>query len=140
MSIRILLADDHLLVRQSLRALLTKAQDLEIVGEAHDGYDAVKLVESLHPDLVIMDISMPRLDGIAATKQIVAMENETQVLILSMHANDALAKQSLRIGARGYLLKRMVSEELLPAIRHVVEGGIAVSPALDYSHNSGLSV
>lgn len=130
MSIRILLADDHALVRQSLRALLKKAQDMEIVGEAHDGQDAVKLVESLHPDLVIMDISMPRLDGISATRRIVEMDGDTHVLILSMHANDALVKQSIRLGARGYLLKRTISEELLPAIRQVVDGEVVISHAL----------
>lgn len=129
-SIRILLADDHALVRQSLRALLKKANNVEVVGEAHDGLNAVELVESLQPDLVIMDVSMPRLDGITATRRIMEMDGNTQVLILSMHANETLAQQALRMGARGYLLKRSVSEELLPAIQQVLNGKIVLSRAL----------
>jgi len=136
--IRILLVDDHPLVRQSIRALLKKATDMEIVGEAQDGYDAIKQVENLHPDVIIMDISMPRLDGISATKHILH-ENENgngngkgraKVLILSMHANETLARQALHIGARGYLLKRSISEELIPAIRQVREGKIVLSQEL----------
>lgn len=128
--IRILLADDHALVRQSLRALLKKAHNVEVVGEAHDGLNAVELAESLQPDLVIMDISMPRLDGITATRRIMEMDGDTQVLILSMHANETLAQQALRMGARGYLLKRSVSEELLPAIQQVINGEVVLSRAL----------
>lgn len=129
-SIRILLADDHALVRQSLRALLKKANNVEVVGEAHDGLNAVELVESLQPDLVIMDVSMPRLDGITATRRIMEMNGNTHVLILSMHANETLAQQALRMGARGYLLKRSVSEELLPAIQQVINGEVVLSRAL----------
>ena len=128
--IHILLVDDHPLIRQSIRALLKKATDMEIVGEAQDGYDAIKQVENLRPDLIIMDISMPRLDGISATKRILDADGQTQVLVLSMHTNEVLAQQALRMGARGYLLKSTISEELIPAIRQVRQGKIVLSQEL----------
>jgi len=129
--IRILLADDHALVRQSLRALLKKAQGIEVVGEAQDGYDALQRVESLQPDLVIMDVSMPHLDGISATQRIMESKNNPQVLILSMYGHESLVRQAFRSGARGYLLKQAISEELLPAIQQIIRGGRVLSRALE---------
>jgi DNA-binding NarL/FixJ family response regulator len=128
--IRILLVDDHPLVRQSIRALLKKAADMEVVGEAQDGQDAIKQIKNLHPDIIIMDVSMPRLDGISATKRILDEDGATRILILSMHANESLAQQALQIGARGYLLKRSLSEELIPALRQVRQGKIVLSQDL----------
>lgn len=131
--IRILLADDNSLVRRGIRIMLDSADDVEVVGEAEDGREAIALVESLDPDIVIMDISMPRLDGLKATGRIRALKTATQVLILSMHDNPTFVRQALRRGARGYLLKRALSEELLPALYQVSAGELYLSRALDDS-------
>lgn len=131
--IRILLADDNSLIRRGIRTMLDAVDEVQIVGEAEDGHEAIALVESLNPDVVIMDISMPRLDGITATRRIQALETATQVLILSIHPNATFVRQALRHGARGYVLKRALSEELLPALYQVSEGDLYLSQALDDS-------
>lgn len=131
--IRILLADDNSLIRRGIRTMLDVVDEVEVVGEAEDGHEAIALVESLNPDVVIMDISMPRLDGITATGRIQALETATQVLILSIHPNPTFVRQALRQGARGYVLKRALSEELLPALYQVSEGDLYLSRALDDS-------
>lgn len=129
--IRILLADDNSLVRRGIRIMLDAVEDVEVVGEAEDGQEAIALVESLDPDIVIMDISMPRLDGLKATRRIRAMKTATQVLILSIHPNPTFVRQAMRGGARGYLLKRALSKELLPALYQVSAGELYLSQALD---------
>lgn len=128
--VRVIVADDHHLVRQGIRMLLEKAEDIEVIGEAENGLEAVDLAESLVPDIVVMDISMPRLNGIQATEQIRSRVSETQVVVLSMHADDAMVRQALRRGARGYVLKRAVGEELLLAIRAAVNGETYLSPPI----------
>ncbi len=128
--IRIILADDHHLVRNGIRALLEKAGDFEIVGEAADGQEAVELVESLQPEVLIMDIGMPRLNGIQATERVRALNKGPQVLILSMHSSPLLVRKALQAGAKGYLLKRSVTEELLLAIRAVSQGDTYLSPPI----------
>ena len=133
--IRVLVADDHSLVRRSVRALLKKAPDIEVVGEARDGHEAVDLVKALKPDLVIMDISMPKMDGIAATARIQIDRQGSEVIILSMHSNPNLVQQALSSGAKGYLLKRTVSAELLPAVRQVLQGEVFLSHSLPSSPN-----
>ncbi|MBN1995030.1 MAG: response regulator transcription factor [Anaerolineae bacterium] len=115
--IRVILADDHHLVRQGIRALLEKANDINIVDEAEDGQEAVTLVEQLKPDVLIIDIAMPRMNGIQATQRVRALGLTTQVVILSMHSRPTLVRQALRNGARGYLLKNSITEELLLAVR-----------------------
>jgi DNA-binding NarL/FixJ family response regulator len=131
--IRVIVADDHHLVRQGIRALLERADDIEVVGEAADGQEAIELVQHLHPDVLVIDIAMPRLDGTQATERVRALGVATQVVILSMHSDETLVRQTLRSGARGYLLKRSVTEELLLAVRAAVRGEIYLSPAISAS-------
>jgi len=131
--IRVIVADDHHLVRQGIRALLEKADDIEVVGEAADGQEAVELVERLVPDVLVMDMAMPRLSGNQAIGRVRALGVATQVVILSMYSDETLVRQALRNGAKGYLLKRSVTEELLLAIRAASRGEIYLSPAISRS-------
>ena len=128
--IRVIVADDHNLVRQGIRMLLEKADDIEVVGEAEDGFEAVALAERLVPDIVVMDISMPRLNGAQATELIRARLANTQVVVLSMHADETIVRQALRRGARAYVLKRSVGEELLLAVRAASRGETYLSPPI----------
>lgn len=128
--IRVVLADDHHLVRRGIRALLEQADDMSVVGEAEDGQEAIELVERLIPDVLIIDIAMPRLNGIQATGRVRALGLATQVVILSMHSRPTLVRQALRSGARGYLLKRSVTEELLLAVRSASRGESYLSPEI----------
>jgi len=128
--IRVILADDHHLVRQGIRALLEKAADISIVGEAKDGQEAVELVEQLKPDVLIIDIAMPRMNGIQATQRVRALGLATQAVILSMHSRPTLVRQALRNGARGYLLKNSITEELLLAVRAASRRETYLSPEI----------
>lgn len=128
--IRVIIADDHHLVRQGIRALLEKSDDVQVIGEAEDGQQAFELAQELQPEVVIMDISMPRLDGVQATERILSLDTPTEVVILSMHADQFLAEQLLRAGAKGYLLKASITEELLLAVRSANQGRIYLSPAI----------
>ena len=114
--IKLLLADDHEIVREGLRALLQAYRDCEIVGEAADGRQAVALVKELKPDIVILDISMPLLNGLEATRQILKIRPQTKVLILTMHESDSLIRDILDVGARGYILKTDVGTDLVKAV------------------------
>ncbi|MBN1886648.1 MAG: response regulator transcription factor [Thermoflexales bacterium] len=131
--IRVVIVDDHHLVRQGIRALLEREADIQVVGEAESGAEVVKLVESSRPDVVVMDISMPRMDGTLATEQLHTLYPQTPVVILSMYSDEALVRRALQIGARGYLLKRSVTEELLLAIRAAARGELYLSPAISSS-------
>lgn len=122
--IRVMLADDHTVLRAGLRALLNAEPDIEVIGEAADGLEAVALAERLKPDVVVMDIAMPRMDGLQATRQIAARLPTTRVLVLTMHAEEQYLLQVLEAGGSGYVLKRSADTELLDAIR-VVAGGQA---------------
>jgi len=126
--IRVAIADDHHLVRQGIRALLEKAGDIEVIAEAADGQEAVALVERLLPDVLVIDIAMPHLNGLEAVGRIRSAGVKTRVLILSMYSDDTLVRQALRNGAKGYLLKRAVSDELLLAVRAVSRGDTFLSP------------
>ncbi len=128
--IRVIVADDHHLVRQGIRALLEKADDIEVVGEAADGQEAIELVQRLAPDVLVLDIAMPRLNGTQTTARVRALGVATQVVILSMHSDETLVREALRNGARGYLLKRSVTEELLLAVRAASRNEIYLSPAI----------
>ncbi len=128
--IRVAVADDHHLVRAGIRALLEKAGDIEVVGEAVDGLEALELLEAVVPDVLVMDIAMPRLNGIEAVERIQELGLETKVVILSMYSNELLVRQALQRGARGYLLKESVTNELLLAIRAASGGGTYLSPAI----------
>jgi len=130
MSIKILLADDHRLVRQGLRALLEREPDMEVVGEASDGAEAVALAKELLPDVVVMDIAMPVMSGIEATRQICASLANTRVVVLSMHGHRAIVMEVLRAGATGYLLKDCAREGLAHAIRTVDANLTFLTPGL----------
>lgn len=130
MSIRILLADDHGIVREGLRSLLEKQPDMEVVGEAEDGRKALDLVRELVPDIVIMDITMPNLNGVDATHQIVREFPKTWVICLSIHSNKRYVANMLKAGASGYVLKECLFDELVQAIRIVTGGGAYLSPQI----------
>jgi two-component system response regulator NreC len=128
--IRILLADDHALVRQGFRMILSAQPDMEIVGEAGNGREAVELAEKLQPDVVVMDVTMPELNGIEATRRLVSSSRRARVLALSMHKDSVYVREILRAGARGYLLKDSVDADLLAAVRAVAKGEGYLSPGV----------
>jgi len=120
--ISVLLVDDHSLVRRGFRRILEDEKDIEVVAEASDGREAVKLAEELRPNVIVMDCAMPGMNGLEATRQILAKEPKALVLMLSMHPEETLVKQAMDAGARGYVLKNAVDLELGAAIRRVVAG------------------
>jgi RNA polymerase sigma factor (sigma-70 family) len=120
--IRILLADDHTVVREGLRALVEKQPDMTVVGEAADGHDVLRVAEEQSPDVIIMDIAMPNMNGIEATRRILASNSHTAVVILSMHQDESYVLRSLKAGAKGYLLKDSVRGDVIDAIRAVAQG------------------
>jgi DNA-binding NarL/FixJ family response regulator len=124
--IRIVLADDHLVVRAGLKALLGATKDIEVVGEATNGRDALALVERMKPNVAVLDLDMPQLDGISATKELVASGSPTRVLILTMHSEDEYLVTLLEAGAAGYLVKNAADRELADAVRTVAAGEIYV--------------
>ena len=128
MSVRILLADDHTMMRQGLRSLLEKEPDMEVVGEAENGRKAIELVRELLPDVIVMDITMPNLNGADATHRIVHEFPKVRVIALSIHSDRAFVAGMLKAGASGYVLKECPFDELLEAIRMVAAGGKHLSP------------
>jgi two-component system, NarL family, response regulator NreC len=126
--LRILLADDHVVMRTGLRALLERQPNLEVVGESENGRDALSLVASAKPDVVVMDVGMPVLNGIEATRMIVAEHPNVAVVILSMHADESYVMRALKAGARGYLLKDSAPADLLGAILSVSQNKSFFSP------------
>ncbi|MBE0539793.1 MAG: response regulator transcription factor [Verrucomicrobia bacterium] len=128
--ITVLLAEDHQIVREGFRALLKHESDIEVVGEAETGRQAVALVKKLRPAVVVMDIAMPLLNGLEATRQIRKAVPDTRVLILSAHSDDAYVQQAAELGAAGFLLKQTSSHDLATAIREVQKGNTFFSPAL----------
>ncbi len=135
--IRVIIADDHNMVRRSLRMLLEKTDDIEVVDEARDGQEAIELVECLVPDVVVMDIVIPNLNGIQATEQVRSMGLETQVVILSVHCDETMVQQALQNGAKGYVLKDSTVKELPMAVRAMKQGKIYLSPAISELVTSG---
>jgi DNA-binding NarL/FixJ family response regulator len=132
--IRVLIADDHALVRESIRAILAKEEDIEIVATARDGVEAVELSVAKHPDVVVMDISMPAMDGIHATEIIHQKDLAARIVILSMHVNAALVQQALRMGARGYVLKHRATDDLPRAVRAAFQGDLFFSSTIPPSY------
>ena len=126
--IRVVLADDHTVVRAGLKAVLGTAKDIDVVGEAKDGREAVGLVDRFKTDVVVMDLSMAGMDGTAATKEIVAKGGETRVLILTMHPEEDFLVPLLEAGASGYLVKSAADRELVDAVRAVAKGDVYVRP------------
>jgi len=141
MSIKIILADDHKIIREGLHALLEKNQGMEVVAEAQDGLTTVRLAKKLLPDIVIMDIGMPDMNGINATRQIISETKDIRVIALSMHSDRRFVLQMLKAGASGYLLKDSAFEELELAIMTVMSGQPYLSPKItdvvikEYIHN-----
>jgi RNA polymerase sigma factor (sigma-70 family) len=129
-TLRILLADDHTIVRHGLRKILEENRDWLVVAEAGDGREAVRLAGDLQPDVAILDIGMPLLNGIEATRQIARRAPEVKILILSMHSDEAYIIQALQAGARGYLLKDTADAELIDAVGAVTRGKSFFSPAV----------
>lgn len=127
--IRVLLADDHAVVRAGLKAVLGVAKDIEVVGEAKDGGEAVSMTDRLKPDVVVMDLSMPGMDGTAATRVIVEKRPETRVLVLTMHAEEEYLVPLLEAGASGYLMKSAADRDLVDAVRAVAHGDTYVRPS-----------
>ena len=130
MRMRVLLADDHALVRAGLRRLLESLPDIEVVGEADDGQAVLVLAEQLHPNLVLMDVAMPGMNGLEATTRLIKTHPQIRVLILSMHQNEEYVRQALRAGATGYLLKDAAPLELEHALKAVMRGETYLSPAV----------
>jgi len=126
--IRILLADDHAVVRQGFRLILGQQPDLDVIGEAADGAEAVRLAHELNPNLVIMDIGMPGTNGVEATRRIIEANPECRILVLSMHKDAVYVREALRAGAKGYLLKESIDNDLLRAVRAVARGDGFLSP------------
>ncbi len=128
--IRILLADDHNVLRDGMRLLLERQPGFSVVGEASDGRETLNLVQSQHPDVVVMDIAMPNMNGIEATRRIVEQHPQTGVVILSMHYDESYVIRSLKAGARAYLLKDALKAELIDAIHAVSQGKSFFSPKI----------
>jgi two-component system, NarL family, response regulator NreC len=124
--IRVILADDHLVVRAGLKALLGATKDIEVVGEATNGRDALTLVERLAPQVAVLDLDMPQMDGLAATKELVARHVPTRVLILTMHTEEEYLITLLEAGAAGYLMKNAADRELADAVRAIAAGDVYV--------------
>lgn len=127
MPIEVLLADDHQIVRQSLKVLLEK-EGLRIVGEASNGQEAVKIAESIHPDVAVLDVSMAVLNGIDAAKEIQKVSPQTKTIFLTVHDEDPYLLDALRVGAKGYVVKTHAAENLVQAIREASRGGVYLSP------------
>jgi DNA-binding NarL/FixJ family response regulator len=128
--IRVLVADDHTLMREGIRALIEVQPDIVVVGEAEDGHAAVRLTDELRPDVVLMDIAMPLLNGLDATRRIKRDHPEVKVLVLTMYDHDEYVRQVLAANASGYVLKKAAASELVAAIRAVQQGEAILSPRI----------
>jgi len=128
--IRVLIVDDHKIVRSGIRRMLQDHEDIQIVGEAGDGYEAIQKVREKAPDIVLLDISMPGMDGLDVTKQLKSINPKVRILVLTMHAEEQYAPRLMRAGVRGYVTKHAAPEDLVEAIHAVHSGGRFISPAL----------
>jgi two-component system, NarL family, response regulator NreC len=128
-SIRVILADDHAVVRAGLKAVLGASSDIQVIGEAADGVEAVALTERLDPDVVIMDLTMDRMDGAAATREITSRKLRARVLVLTMHSEEDYLLPVLEAGAAGYLMKNAADRELVDAVRTVARGDMFIRPS-----------
>jgi two-component system response regulator NreC len=129
-TLRIFLADDHIVLREGLKSLINAQPDLEVVGEAGNGQEALQKVQDLHPDVVLMDLSMPEMNGLRATEHLKQLCPQVKVLALTALEDQDYFRQLLKMGASGYLLKHAAAEELIQAIRRVAAGGIYLDPSL----------
>jgi two-component system response regulator NreC len=133
--IRVIVADDHNLVRQGIRALLEKDNNIKVVGEARDGVEALELVKYLKPDILVVDINMPKIDGIEVIKRISQMQLRTRTVILSMYLDESLVKKAIKSGAEGYLVKQSITEDLIKAVYAVYANEIHLSPLITQKMN-----
>jgi two-component system response regulator NreC len=127
---RVVIADDHAIVRAGLRALIHDAIGLDLVGEAAGGYEAIELVENNQPDVLVLDISMPDLDGISVTRMLKPNSPDLSILILTLHEDEALLKEAIKAGASGYILKRAAESELISAIQVILRGDMYVDTSM----------
>jgi len=128
--LKVLLVDDHALVRRGFRRMLEDEPTFQVAGEASDGLEAVELAEQLHPDVIVMDCALPQMNGIEASRRILAKLPETAILMLSMHSEDTLVKQAMEAGARGYILKNAMDLDLVSAIKKVAQGQTVLDPQI----------
>jgi len=133
--LRVLLVDDHALVRRGFRRMLEDEPTFEVVGEASDGLEAVEAAERLAPDVIVMDCALPQINGIEASRRVLAKRPETAILMLSMHSEDTLIRQALEAGAKGYVLKNAMDLDLVSAIKKVAEGQTVLDPQISRSGN-----
>lgn len=126
--ITVLLVEDHVLVRRGFRRILEDAPDIEVIGEADNGEEGIRLARDLHPAVILMDCAMPGTDGLAATRRIREFDRETGILMLSMHAEDTWVRQALEAGANGYILKNVLDLDLVSAVRGVARGELTLDP------------
>lgn len=130
MTIKVLIADDHAIVRTGLRAILQAEPTLQLVGEATSGYESLEMVAKLTPDILILDVSMPDLDGISVTRQLKSQFHDLNILILTIHEDHALLREAIKSGASGYILKRAAESELISAIQIVMRGDMYVDHSM----------
>ncbi len=134
---KIVIAEDHTILREGLKALLSQHPDLEIAGEARDGLEAVRVISDLKPDLALMDLSMPKMNGIDAIREVRRCCPGTKILVLTVHKNEEYVVASLKAGANGYLLKESTHQELIQAVTHVLDGKPYLSPGISDTVISG---
>jgi two-component system, NarL family, response regulator NreC len=127
---RVVIADDHAIVRAGLRSLIHDEIGLDLVGEAAGGYEAIDLIQKYHPDVLVLDISMPDLDGISVTRRLKPEFPELHILILTLHEDEALVKEAIKAGASGYILKRAAEAELISAIQVLLRGDMYIDPSM----------
>jgi two-component system response regulator NreC len=127
---RVVIADDHAIVRGGLRALIHDEIDLDLVGEAAGGYEAIDLVQKNHPDVLVLDISMPDMDGLSVIRKLKPDFPELHILILTLHEDEALVKEAIKAGASGYILKRAAETELISAIQVILRGDMYIDPSM----------
>jgi DNA-binding NarL/FixJ family response regulator len=133
--LKVLLVDDHALVRRGFRRMLEDEPTIQVVGEASDGMEAVESAERLAPDVIVMDCALPQINGIEASRRILAKKPEIKILMLSMHSEDTLIRQALDAGAKGYVLKNAMDLDLVSAIKKVAEGKMVLDPQITRSGN-----
>jgi DNA-binding NarL/FixJ family response regulator len=133
--LKVLLVDDHALVRRGFRRMLEDEPSFQVVGEASDGLEAVQLAEQLRPEVIVMDCALPQINGIEASRRILAKQPETAILMLSMHSEDTLIRQALEAGAKGYVLKNAMDLDLVSAIKRVAEGKTVLDSQIMRSGN-----
>jgi two-component system response regulator NreC len=130
MTTKVLIVDDHAIVRTGLRTLLASESSLQLVGEATGGYEAIEMATESPPDILVLDLSMPDLDGIAVTRRLKPMYPDLKILILTLHEDEALLREAIKSGASGYILKRAAEAELISAIQIVMRGDMYVDPSM----------